>query len=49
MKKVRLSKTKAGKFNESGQLVAFYAVSVLWAASVFKDVSLLKGNRFFSS
>jgi hypothetical protein len=41
MKKVRLSKTKANKFNESGQLVAFYALAVAWAASVFRDVSLI--------
>jgi len=45
MKKVRLSKTKASKFNESGQLVAFYAVAVIWAASVFRDVSFT--NCFF--
>ena len=38
MRKVRLSKTKANKFNESGQLLSFYAVSVCWALSIFKDV-----------
>ncbi len=39
MKKVRLSKTKANKFNESGQLVAFYALSVAWAINIFKEVN----------
>lgn len=41
MKKVRLSKTKSTKFNESGQLVAFYALSVAWAANVFREVSFV--------
>jgi len=37
MRKVRLSKTKSNKFNESGQLFAFYLLSSLWALSVFRE------------
>jgi translocating chain-associated membrane protein 1 len=37
--KARLSKTKEKKFNESGQLLGFYAVSALWALSIFRDVN----------
>ena len=38
MRKVRLSKTKASKFNESGQLVAFYLASISAAVVLFRDV-----------
>jgi translocating chain-associated membrane protein 1 len=37
-RKVRLSKTKASKFNESGQLFAFYLTSAAWAAYIFNNV-----------
>jgi len=47
MKKVRLSKTKASKFNESGQLVAFYTLAVVWAANVFKDEGYFQSLNFF--
>lgn len=40
MRKVKLSKTKANKFNESGQLIAFYLLSSVWAAVIFKEVRL---------
>lgn len=46
MKKVRLSKTKASKFNESGQLVAFYTFSVIWAANVFKEENFFQSVNF---
>lgn len=38
MRKVKLSKTKANKFNESGQLISFYLLSSIWAAVIFKEV-----------
>ena len=41
MRKIRLSKTKANKFNESGQLLAFYSVSIACAAVIFRDVIIL--------
>jgi len=47
MRKVRLSKTKATKFNESGQLLSFYAVSVCWALSIFKDEGYFQSLNFF--
>jgi translocating chain-associated membrane protein 1 len=47
MKKVRLSKTKANKFNESGQLVAFYALSVAWAINIFKEEGYFQSVNFF--
>jgi len=43
MRKVRLSKTKSNKFNESGQLFAFYLLSSFWALSVFREVN----NQYF--
>jgi translocating chain-associated membrane protein 1 len=47
MKKVRLSKTRASKFNESGQLAAFYLLMVIWAANVFKDEGYFQSVSFF--
>lgn len=35
--KTRLSKTKERKFNESGQLLAFYATSVAWIGFIAKE------------
>lgn len=48
MRKVRLSKTKANKFNESGQLLSFYVLSALWAISIFKDVILDNEVKIFN-
>ncbi|CAF0722923.1 unnamed protein product [Brachionus calyciflorus] len=47
MRKVRLSKTKANKFNESGQLLSFYALSCAWAVSIFKDEGYFQSLNFF--
>lgn len=38
MRKIRLSKTKASKFNESGQLLAFYLSSIICSFYIFRDV-----------
>ena len=40
-RKLHLSKIKHAKFNESGQLLAFYLVSILWGADI-----LLRENLF---
>lgn len=40
-KRVRLSKTKTSKFNESGQMLAFYLVSVVWVFFILKDADYL--------
>lgn len=47
MRKVKLSKTKASKFNESGQLVAFYIISAIWAGVIFKDDGYFQSFSFF--
>lgn len=47
MRKVKLSKTKASKFNESGQLLSFYILSAAWAISIFKDEGYLQSISFF--
>jgi len=47
MRKVRLSKTKANKFNESGQLLAFYTLSVAWALYVFREEGYFQTLSFF--
>lgn len=39
--KLHLSKVKQSKFNESGQLLIFYVVSVLWGADVLLREGLL--------
>ncbi|CAF0918821.1 unnamed protein product [Rotaria sp. Silwood1] len=36
-KKLHLSKSKNAKFFESGQLILFYVISILWACIIFKD------------
>jgi hypothetical protein len=41
IKKSYLSKTKKNKFNESGQLLSFYLVSVSWALYIFSNVRFL--------
>ena len=38
-RKANLSKTKASKFNESGQLLSFYLLSTAWACYIFNNVS----------
>ena len=40
-RKLHLSKIKHTKFNESGQLLSFYLVSILWAGDI-----LLRENLF---
>jgi len=47
MRKIRLSKTKANKFNESGQLLAFYLVSIVCAVVIFRDESYFQSFNFF--
>lgn len=49
MRKVKLSKTKANKFNESGQLVSFYLISSIWAAIIFKEEGYFQSLSFFWS
>ncbi|CAF4374119.1 unnamed protein product, partial [Rotaria magnacalcarata] len=40
-KKLHLSKSKNAKFFESGQLILFYVVSVLWGFMLFNDEDYL--------
>ncbi len=40
-RKLHLSKIKHAKFNESGQLLCFYPVSILWAGDI-----LIRENLF---
>lgn len=47
MRKVKLSKTKANKFNESGQLISFYLLSSAWAAVIFKEEGYFHSLSFF--
>jgi len=47
MRKIRLSKTKANKFNESGQLLAFYLVSMIASVFIFRDESYFQSLNFF--
>jgi translocating chain-associated membrane protein 1 len=47
MRKVKLSKTKASKFNESGQLVVFYILSAIWAGIIFRDDGYFQSLSFF--
>lgn len=47
MRKVKLSKTKASKFNESGQLVVFYILSAIWAGVIFRDDGYFQTLSFF--
>lgn len=46
-RKVRLSKTKLNKFNESGQLLAFYVFSAVWALIIFRDEGYFQTFDFF--
>jgi len=47
MRKIRLSKTKQNKFNESGQLLAFYLVSIACAVMIFRDENYFQSLNFF--
>jgi len=47
IRKVRLSKTKTNKFNESGQLLSFYAISAACAVVIFKDEGYFRSLNFF--
>jgi translocating chain-associated membrane protein 1 len=47
MKRIRLSKTKANKFNESGQLLAFYLCSIITSFYIFRDNSYFQSLSFF--
>jgi len=40
-KKLHLSKSKHAKFNESGQLLAFYLISLVWAGDLIMKENLL--------
>jgi len=40
-RKLHLSKTKHSKFNESGQLLIFYLLSVVWAVEIIRRENLL--------
>ncbi|CAF3559864.1 unnamed protein product, partial [Rotaria sordida] len=43
-KKLHLSKSKNAKFFESGQLILFYVISVLWALKLFQDESYFQSG-----
>ena len=43
-KKLHLSKTKNAKFFESGQLILFYSVSVVWAANIFYEEAYFRSG-----
>lgn len=47
MRKIRLSKTKSNKFNESGQLLAFYTSSIVAAFYIFRDNGYFQSLSFF--
>ena len=40
-RRMHLSKVKHSKFNESGQLMAFYAISAFWSADIIIRVSII--------
>lgn len=40
---MHLSKVKHSKFNESGQLLAFYGASAVWGADIIIKVSAYRG------
>lgn len=44
--KKSLSKTKEKKFNESGQLFAFYAVCTLWSLYIFREDGFFQSLNF---
>lgn len=43
-KKLHLSKSKNAKFFESGQLILFYVVSVIWAIGLFNEESYFRSG-----
>jgi len=43
-KRLHLSKTKNAKFFESGQLILFYIVSVIWALMLFNDEAYFRSG-----
>jgi len=47
-RKLHLSKVKHAKFNESGQLLSFYIVSLLWAADIIWRENLMSISQFWS-
>lgn len=47
MRKIRLSKTKASKFNESGQLLSFYVSSIIASFYIFRDDGYFQSLNFF--
>lgn len=47
MRKIRLSKTKANKFNESGQLLSFYTASIIASIYIFRDDGYFHSLSFF--
>lgn len=47
IRKIRLSKTKANKFNESGQLLAFYVCSIVCAGYIFRNDGYFQSLSFF--
>jgi translocating chain-associated membrane protein 1 len=47
MRKIRLSKTKANKFNESGQLLSFYVASIIASIYIFRDDGYFHSLSFF--
>jgi translocating chain-associated membrane protein 1 len=47
IRRVKLSKTKSNKFNESGQMLAFYLVSIVWGLNIFKNVNFFFGLRLW--
>merc|ERR1719150_3573023 len=46
-RKLHLSKVKHTKFNESGQLLAFYLVSLVWAGDIVLRENLLSIRRLW--
>lgn len=40
-RKLHLSKTKHSKFNESGQLLCFFVLSLLWAGEIVRREGIL--------
>jgi len=49
-RKVRLSKVKHSKFNESGQLLVFYLVSAVWAGTiVYEDDYFSNFNKMWTA
>lgn len=50
IKKFKLSKTRTTKFNESGQIIVFLVVSLVWLVNVFLDEGYFQSfSHFWSS